>query len=125
MKRITRNIDPLEARDLLERVLRACVAFADDEDPQAELVTVLFRNDRYLVGMPWCAATHTTDHDEVVLLVDEGFQFFDLRAIYVRGHVQPLGEVEGLPGDFFWFVVQPTRTVAWDYGRMREMDDES
>lgn len=125
MKRITRNIDLVEARDLLERVPRACIAFAGDEGPQAEPVTVLFKDDRYLVGMPSSAASHPTVHDEVVLLVDEGLQFFDLRAIYVRGHVQPLGEVERLPADLFWFAVQPTRTVAWDYGRIREVDDES
>jgi hypothetical protein len=124
VKRVTRNIDLVEARDLLEQVPRACVAFAGDEGPQAELVTVVFKDDRYLVGMRSSAASHPAVHEEVVMLVDEGFQFFDLRAIYVRGHVQPLGGVEGLPGDFFWFAVQPTRTVAWDYGRIREVDDE-
>jgi hypothetical protein len=125
VKRITLNIDPVEARDLLERVPRACVAFASDEGPQAELVTVLFKDDRYLVGMPSTAASHPTVDEEVVLLVDDGVQFFDLRAIYVRGHVQPLAGVKYLSGDVFWFEVQPTRTVAWDYARMREVDDES
>jgi hypothetical protein len=125
VKRITLNVDLAEARDLLERVPRACVAFTSDEGPQVELVTVLFKDDRYLVGMPSSAASHLTVHQEVVLLVDDGVQFFDLRAIYVRGHVQPLGGMEGLAGDFFWFEVQPTRTVAWDYARIREIDDES
>jgi len=124
VKRITRNIDLVEARDLLERVPRACIAFASGEGPQAELVTVRYQDDRYLVGMPSSAVSHPTVHQEVVLLVDEGFQFFDLRAIYVRGHVQRPDEVEGLPGDIFWFAVQPTRAVAWDYGRIREVDDE-
>ena len=125
VKRITLNIDPVEARDLLERVPRACLAFVSDQGPQAELVAVLFKDDRYLVGMPSSAASHLTVDEEVVLLVDDGVLFFDLRAIYVRGHVQPLGSVEGLAGDFVWFAVQPTRTVAWDYARMREVDDES
>jgi hypothetical protein len=125
VKRITLNIDPVEARDLVERVPRACVAFASDEGPQVELVTVLFKDDRYLVGMPSSAASHLPTHEEVVLLVDDGVQFFDLRAFYVRGHAQPLAGVEGLDGDFFWFEVQPTRTVAWEYARIREVDDES
>jgi hypothetical protein len=60
-----------------------------------------------------------------VLLIDDGVQFFDLRAIYVRGHVHPLGGVEGLADDSSWFAVQPTRSVAWDYARMREVGDES
>jgi hypothetical protein len=123
--RITLNIDPVEARDLLERVPRACVAFASDEGPQAEPVTLLVKDDRYLVGMSSTAASHLAAHEEVVLLVDDGFHFFDLRAVYVRGHVHPLGGVEGLAGDFVWFEVQPTRTVAWDYARIRELDDES
>ena len=125
MKRITLNIDLMEARDLLERVPRACLAFASDEGPRVELVTVVFKEDRYLVGMPSSAASHLTAHQEVVLLIDDGAQFFDLRAIYVRGHVQPLSGVEGLADDSVWFAVQPTRSVAWDYARMREVDDES
>ena len=125
VRRITLNVDPVEARDLLERVPRACLAFANDEGPRVEPVTVLFKDNRYLVGMPSSAASHPTVHEEVVLLVDDGVQFFDLRAIYVRGHVQPLGGVKYLSGDFFWLEVQPTRTVAWDYAHMREVDDES
>jgi hypothetical protein len=125
VKRITLNVDPLEVRDLLERVPRACISFASDEGPRVEPVTVLFKDDRYLVGMPSSAASHPTVDEEVVLLIDDGVQFFDLRAIYVRAHVQPLGGVEGLAGDLFWFALQPARTVAWDYARMREVDDES
>ena len=125
VKRITLNVDFAEARDLLERVPRACVAFVSDEGPQTESVTVLVKEDRYLVGMPSSAASHPTADDEVVLVVDDGVQFFDLRAIYVRGHVQPLGEVERLAGDHFWFELEPTRSVAWDYARIREVNDVS
>jgi hypothetical protein len=125
VKRITLNVDPLEVRDLLERVPRACISFAGDEGPRVEPVTVLFKDDRYLAGMPSSAASHPTVDEEVVLLIDDGVQFFDLRAIYVRGHVQSLGGVKYLSSDFFWFEVQPTRTVAWDYARIREVDDES
>jgi hypothetical protein len=125
VKRITLNIDPAEARDLLERVPRACIAFTADESPQTEPVTVLVQGGRYLVGMPSSAMSRPTVHQEVVLVVDDGSNFFDLRAIYLRGHVQPLGEGETPAGDFFWFALQPTRTVAWDYGRFREVDDET
>ena len=125
MKRITLNVDLTEVRDLLERVPRACVAFASDAGPRVEPVTIVFKDDRFLVGMPLGAANHLAAHQEVVLLIDDGVQFFDLRAIYVRGHVQPLGGVEGLADDSVWFAVQPTRSVAWDYARMREVDDES
>jgi hypothetical protein len=123
VKRITLNVDPVEVRDLLERVPRACIAFADDDGPHVEPVTLLCTGGRYLVGMSSSAASHPTVHGEVVLLVDDGCQFFDLRAMYVRGHAEPLGEVEHLAADHFWFGVEPTRTVAWDYARIREVDD--
>jgi hypothetical protein len=125
VKRITLNIDPVEARDLLERVPRACLAFVSGKGPQVEPATLLFKEDHYFVGMPSSAARHLAVGKEVVLLVDDGVLFFDLRAIYVRGHIQLLGEVEGLARDFHWFEVQPARTVAWDYARIREADDES
>lgn len=125
MKRITLNVELTEARDLLERVPRACVAFVDDQGPHVEPATVVVKDDCYVVGMPAAAANHPTVHQEVVLLVDDGFQFFDLRAVYVRGVVQQPGDVDGLAGDAIWFVVQPTRAVAWDYARIREADDES
>jgi hypothetical protein len=125
LKRITLNVELAEARDLLERVPRACVAFITDDGPYVESVTVTFKDDRYVVGIATSAASQLTSGDEVVLLVDDGVQFFDLRAIYVRGHFRPLGEAEGPTSDAFWFEVQPTRTVAWDYASIREVDDES
>ncbi len=124
VKRVTLNVDVTEVRDLREQVPRACVTFASDEGPQAEPVTVTFRDDRYLFGMPANAARHCTVGQEVVLVIDDGVQFFDLRAIYVRGHVQPLGRVKDLADDFCWFAIQPTRVVSWDYARMREAHDE-
>ena len=125
MRRITLNVDLTEVHDLLERVPRACVAFAGEEGPRVEPVTVLCEEDRYLVCMPSGAANRPTAQQEVVLLIDDGVQFFDLRAIYLRGHVCPPGAVQGLTDDFFCFEVQPTRSVAWDYARLREVDDES
>jgi hypothetical protein len=125
MKRISLNIDEVDARDLLARVPRACVAFITDDGPQAEPVTLLFKDDSYLIGMPSWAANHLTVGQEVVLVVDDGVQFFDLRAIYVRGHVEPLREMEGPKSDSSCFEVQPTRTIAWDYARIREVNDES
>jgi hypothetical protein len=124
VRRITRNVALAEVRDLLERVPRACVAFAGDEGPRVEPVNVVVENNRYIVGLPSSAASHPAVHQEVALLVDDGLQFFDLRAIYIRGHVRSLDGREGLPDGSSWFTVQPTRVVAWNYGRMREADDE-
>jgi hypothetical protein len=125
VKRITLNVDVAEARDLLVRVPRACVAFAGEDGPHLEPVTVLFDDERYLVGIPSSVTSRPADSVEVVLLVDNGVQFFDLRAVYVRGHAEPPALAEGSADGFWWFEVQPTRVVAWDYARIREVDDET
>lgn len=125
MKRISLNVDVAEASDLLRRVPRACVALADDGEPRVEPADVVFDHGRYLVGMQATVASHVTSGDEVVLLIDEGFHFFDLRAVYVRGHVALAGEGDGLPGDLCWFEITPTRSTAWNYARIRELDDEA
>jgi hypothetical protein len=62
---------------------------------------------------------------EVVLLIDEGVHFFDLRALYIRGQVKPAEEPrEASVADCTWVEVAPLKTVAWDYGMMREVRDE-
>jgi hypothetical protein len=125
LKRVTLNVELAEVGDLLESVPRACLAFIGDEGPEVEPVTVAFEGGRYFVGAATRAASRLAGGEEVVLVIDDGVQFFDLRAIYVRGHVEPLDESEGTPNDFSWFEVSPIRTVAWDYARIREVDHES
>jgi hypothetical protein len=121
MHRVTRNIEPTEARDLLERVPRASVSFASEEGPCAEPATFSCTNERYLAAIASNATRRPAVGQEVVLLIDEGVHFFDLRAIYVRGVVEPVEGAER--DDLFWFSVTPTKVVAWDYGRLREEDD--
>ena len=122
MTQVTRNIDPAAAYDLLRRVPRACIALAGDDSPQAEPVILDWRDNRYRVALPRSVARQPTPGQEVVLLVDEGIYYFDLRAIYVRGTIQPVSGPEDEP---CWFEITPVRIRAWDYGAMREVDDES
>jgi hypothetical protein len=124
MKRVTRDIDPDAARDLRERVPRACLAFACDHGPQAQPLLVVWHDGRYLAGLPADAEPRPRDGDEVVLLIDEGIYFFALRALYIRGRVQPAAAPAGAPTSGAWFEVAPRRTVAWDYGLLREVPDE-
>jgi len=125
MKRVTRDIDPGEAQDLLERVPRACIAFASEIGPLSQPVALTWKDDRYFFGIPEGENHKPGSGDEVVLLVDEGVQFFDLRAIYIRGLVKPAEAPAGGPTGRAWFELLPTKTVAWDYGMLREVDDES
>jgi hypothetical protein len=125
MKQVTRNIDLESARDLLERVPRACLCYADDQGPQAQPIALVWRDGRYLAGIPRAAGTHPSSEQEVVLLVDEGVHFFDLRAIYMRGHLAPADTPREARTDLTWFELLPSKTVAWDYGMMREVKDET
>ena len=121
MKHITRDIDPIEAQDLLERVPRACLAYADDNGPYALPMAFAWRNGRYFVGLTAPIELHADQ--EVVVLIDEGVHFFDLRAIYIRGRIQPATAPLGADTNRRWFEVIPTKIVAWDYGTLREVND--
>lgn len=124
MRRVTRNVDLEEARDLLERVPRACIAVGGEDGPHALPIPLVWRDGRYLVGLPEDAAGGPSSGQEAVILVDEGVHFFDLRAIYIRGRVKPAEAPEGAPAGRTWFEVLPVKTVAWDYGSLREVRDE-
>jgi nitroimidazol reductase NimA-like FMN-containing flavoprotein (pyridoxamine 5'-phosphate oxidase superfamily) len=125
MKRVTRDIDPVDAQDLLERVPRACLAFAYDHGPYAQPIAFVWLDGRYLAGIPETTNLQPAVDQEVVLLVDEGVYFFDLRAIYIRGRVKPAETPNGALAGRTWFEVLPLKTVAWDYGTLREVKDES
>ncbi len=125
MKRVTRDIDPVDAQDLLERVPRASLAWACDHGPYAQPIAFVWHDGRYLAGIPAESDLRPSADQEVVLLVDEGVYFFDLRAIYIRGRVQPAETPNGAPAGRTWFEVIPLKTVAWDYGTLREVQDES
>ncbi len=124
MKQVTRNIDPKSARDLLQGVPRACIAFAHDNAPQAQPVVLRWRQPQYLVGIPPSALPRPNPGQEVVLLVDEGIYYFDLRAIYIRGILQLAQQTSDTAPAYTWFEIIPSKIVAWDYGTMREVNDE-
>ncbi len=125
MKQVTRNIDFSSALDLLKRVPRACLAYAGDHGPNALPVSLRWQDERYLISLPRDIEQRLTTGQEVVLLVDEGIYYFELRAIYVRGHVQPAEAPMNAPAGQTWLEVVPIKTVAWDYGMMREAPHES
>ncbi len=124
MKHITRNIDPVDAQDLLERVPRACLAFAGEHGPCAQPIALVWLDGRYLAGISATANLQPAVDQEVVLLVDEGIHFFDLRAIYMRGHARPIEAPLHAPAGRIWVEIIPLKTVAWDYGTLREATDE-
>jgi hypothetical protein len=86
---------------------------------------LVWHDGRYLAGIPEDTDRRPGSDDEVVLLIDEGVHYFDLRAIYIRGLVEPAEAPGGAPAGRTWFEVVPLKTVAWDYGTLREVIDES
>ncbi len=124
MKRVTRDIDPAAARDLLERVPRACISTSGPRGPLAQPVALLWREGRYFVGIPQSAGLPPAAGQELVLLVDEGMQFYDLRAIYIRGYAQHSAPPPNAPAGHAWIELLPSKTVAWDYGTLHEVDDD-
>lgn len=120
MKQMTRNIDPGDARDLLERAPHACLCFTGKSGPQAQPVRFMWQDGRYLVGVPH-AGLRPDPGQEAVLLIDEGIYFFDLRAIYVRGQVEHTPAPAQNQAARVWYEIIPRKTVAWDYGTLREV----
>ncbi|MGE5222016.1 MAG: hypothetical protein ACM3PY_06245 [Omnitrophica WOR_2 bacterium] len=124
MKQVTRDVDPGNAQDLLERVPRACLAFASENGPQIHPVGLIRHEGRYLVSIPDEAELQPASGQEVVLLVDEGIYYFDLRAMYIRGQTKPAVVPPSAPPGRVWLEVVPLKTVAWDYGKLREVRNE-
>jgi hypothetical protein len=124
IKSVTRDVDPGSARDLLERVPRACLAFSGDHGPHNQPVGLHLSEEGYLVSVPWEAKYQPIPGQEAVLLVDEGVYYFDLRAIYIRGQIKSIDAPQDAPTGGRWFELIPSRTVAWDYGTLREVQDE-
>ncbi len=124
MKQVTRNIDPDSVRDLLVRCPRACLCFACEQGPQAQPIVLVWKDGRYLAGIPPHADWQPGPGQEVVLLIDEGVHFFELRALYIRGRLEPAEAPKEAPGGHTWVEVVPLKTIAWDYGMLREVKDE-
>jgi hypothetical protein len=122
VKHVTRNIPPSNAHDLFDRPARACLAFTTDAGPCALPVISILHAQRYFVGLPNTAPFLPAAQQEVVLLLDEGVYFFDLRALYIRGQAHPVGAPESAPVGRQWFEIVPVKRVAWDYGQLREDD---
>lgn len=116
----TNRIPLAEVRDLLDGTARACVGYVVDGAPHVEPVVFRFE-DGFWVGVKGMQPD-LLDLHEVVLVVDAGYCFFDLRAVYVRG--EPGAVATADDDDLTWFELEPRLTTCWDYGRLR-VDDEA
>jgi len=117
-RRVIRDVDLAAVRDLLATPPRATVAFVRNGAIDCLPVRARCDGDSHSFGIaPEAAAC--LDGAEVVLLIDEGPWWFELRGVSVRGIAAAAAAPAG--GDeLAWFRVAPTRFLAWDYGALRE-----
>src|SRR5262245_52958553 len=102
--RTTRDVTPADVADVVADPRRATVTFVDDGEPA--IVPVRARRE----GERWgFAAAPALDDREVVLLLDDGDWWFELRGVSVRGVAHGDG----------WYTVEPRRVLAWSYGSLR------
>ncbi len=117
MKRVTRAVQPEDLRDLLEHPPRATLAFVGEGRIDAVPVALRLEAGRYLVGLP---SGTEPPAGRVKLLVDDGYWYFDLRGVWVRGALAPAETPSGAPDGASWFELTPEKTTAWHYASMRE-----
>ncbi|HWC05509.1 MAG TPA: hypothetical protein VHF87_22370 [Methylomirabilota bacterium] len=119
-RRVTRDVEPSVLGDLLERPPRATVAYVDGDEIDVLPVRARARADAYGFGVP---PTFATDFEnrEVVLLIDDGAYWFELRGVSVRGPARRVEHAEPAEADALtWYAIEPRRVLAWDYGAIRE-----
>ena len=121
MAGVTQRVGTDAVDDLLEQPPRAAIAFA--RGASVEPVPVAYRRSegRSLVGLrrEWLPPGGAPER--AVLLLDDGRYWFELRAVTMRGRLEPSSaQLPGGEPHLVWFEFTPDRTVAWDYGALRE-----
>lgn len=112
---IIRDVPPTALSDLLSRPPRATLAAVVDD--RIELLPIVFTlDDPAHPQSSWITVTvpplsPNLARHEIVVIVDDGPQWFLLRSLTFRGTAIPAGDHS------YRFV--PTRVVAWDYGSLR------
>jgi hypothetical protein len=112
MKLITRAVTLDDVRDLAERPPRAYLAYVRDGQPAASRGGCRFDGSRWFVALP--AVLDLPDGAPVVLLIDDGDRYFELRGLRVTGRLAHAsgGERE----------VLAEKTIAWHYGTLRRRE---
>lgn len=117
--RVTRDVAVSAVPDLLDHPPRATVAFVDGGAVDLLPARARCRGDTHLFGVLPDAAPDL-QNCEVVLVIDDGPYWFELRGISVRGvaaRVEPPGD--GGAERLVWYAIEPRRVLAWDYGSIR------
>jgi hypothetical protein len=117
---VTRDVEPSTLNDLLEHPPRATIAFIDRQQVDVQPVRARHRGDTYRFGV-LSEVAKDLENREVVLVIDDGPYFFELRGISVRGLARRIDGAE--PGEtdaLAWYAIDPRRILAWNYAAIRE-----
>ena len=119
-RRVTRDVDPVAVCDLLDQPPRATVAFVDGGGAAVLPARAQVDGDRRLFAVAADAAP-ALDRREVVLVIDDGPYWFQLRGVSVRGIANRVDTLTGAAAaQLAWYAVDTRRVLAWDYGAVRE-----
>ena len=124
MSRVVQRVDPIELAKVLAPHARAAIAF--DRNGVAEALPVLHRRrgEQHWIGVALEAMPEPETLARVVLVLDDGSYWFELRAVTWRGRVDPApAEAAGASDDLVWLAFVPTGAVAWDYGTLHDEHD--
>ncbi|MBI3783296.1 MAG: hypothetical protein HY270_07835 [Deltaproteobacteria bacterium] len=114
---MTRDVTPEALDDLRARPSRAAVTFVDRDAIEILPAKARCSGETYQFAVRTGAIADLAQR-EVVLVIDDGPYWFQLRGISVRGLALPLAnqDADGLS----WYAIEPRRTLAWNYGALRE-----
>jgi hypothetical protein len=114
---ITRDVDASAVADLALSPPRAALAVGVDDEILVLPLSVTLEERADPASSPRIVQVPEANPDladrNVVVIVDDGPQWFRLRSLTVRGIAKPLGQCT--------YRVAPTRIVASDYGSLREV----
>jgi hypothetical protein len=121
MGRITQRVDPAVLDDLLARPARAAIAFEAGGRAEALPVALRRHGGRLWVGIAPENLPAGGAPDLVMLVLDDGRYWFELRAVCLRGRLaEAAGHAPGASPDLAWLELLPERAVAWDYATLHE-----
>jgi hypothetical protein len=118
VKQITRSVGVDDVRDLLARMHHAHVAWHDGSGVSAIPVSFRFGDEKYWIGVP--ADAGLTAGRQAMLVIDEGWYYFELRGVRLRGLLADTAPPPGASTALRWLELRPEKTIAWDYGTMRQ-----
>jgi hypothetical protein len=116
---VTNRIGVEALHDLLERKRVGVLAHVDASGAiQAFPVAFRWHEGRFWVGSRSRALPSGA---RVALAVDEGWFWWELRAVLARGVLTPSGRPGGSgASNVAWFELATDRVTGWDYGTLRE-----